>query len=120
MTESAETTALLPVAVDTARSASRTAATDTLKPAADAANGRNRLRLAQPLCVVRRNDERGRIKSIAAADDLAALLLTGGAGSGAHTPERITLSLTGSDALVDHVVYLHELHHRGLNDSTAL
>lgn len=53
-------------------------------------------------------------------DHLAALLLTGPAPSvGAYTPERVTLTLSGTDRLADHVVYLHEMHHRGLNDSTA-
>ncbi len=50
-----------------------------------------------------------------AEDHLAALMLT---GEGA-TPDRVTLTLTGVDRLADHVVYLHEIHHRGLNDSTA-
>jgi hypothetical protein len=53
-------------------------------------------------------------------DHLAQLFFTGAGGSvGAYTPHRTTLSLAGLDAATDHVVYLHEVHHGGLNDSTA-
>jgi hypothetical protein len=53
-------------------------------------------------------------------DHLAALLLTGdGESGGVYTPERTTLTLRGKDDATHHVVYLHEVHHSGLNDSTA-
>jgi hypothetical protein len=56
---------------------------------------------------------------MAANDHLAELMFNGGSSHGAYTPERVTLTLAGRDQLTDHVVYLHEVHHRGLNDSTA-
>jgi hypothetical protein len=57
---------------------------------------------------------------MAANDHLAELMFNGGGPShGIYTPERVTLTLAGRDQLTDHVVYLHEVHHRGLNDSTA-
>jgi hypothetical protein len=57
---------------------------------------------------------------MAGDDHLAELMFNGGGQShGAYTPERVTLTLAGRDQLTDHVVYLHEVHHRGLNDSTA-
>ncbi|MEA2361311.1 MAG: hypothetical protein QOD71_456 [Thermoleophilaceae bacterium] len=57
---------------------------------------------------------------VAGRDHLAQLCFTGVGGSGgAYTPERVSLSLEGVDPVVDHVVYLHEIHHQGLNDSTA-
>jgi hypothetical protein len=57
---------------------------------------------------------------MAERDHLAALMFEGGGVShGSYTPERVTLALSGRDELADHVVYLHEVHHRGLNDSTA-
>lgn len=57
---------------------------------------------------------------MAADDHLAELMFNGdGPSHGAYTPERVTLTLAGRDQRTDHVVYLHEVHHRGLNDSTA-
>jgi hypothetical protein len=52
-------------------------------------------------------------------DHLASLFFNGAGPVGRYTPERVTLSLPGQDRLADRVVYLHEIHHRGLNDSTA-
>jgi hypothetical protein len=53
-------------------------------------------------------------------DHLAELCFAAeGASAGAYTPDRTTLTLAGADAATDHVVYLHEIHHAGLNDSTA-
>ena len=53
-------------------------------------------------------------------DHLGRLFFTGdGPSVGAYTPERVTLSLAGIDSATDHMVFLHEAHHAGLNDSTA-
>lgn len=54
-------------------------------------------------------------------DDLAALSMAGAdaRSSGSFTPERLELSLNGADSVTDLVVYVHEIHHMALNDSTA-
>jgi hypothetical protein len=51
-----------------------------------------------------------------ARDDYPVALLLAGKGTlGSYRPARVTLALTGTD----HAVYLHELHRRRLNNSTA-
>jgi hypothetical protein len=52
-------------------------------------------------------------------DHIASFFFKGARPVGRYTPERVTLSLPGQDQLANRVVYLHEIHHRGLNDSTA-
>lgn len=53
-------------------------------------------------------------------DHLAALLVTGPrASSGLYTPIRSELKLLGQDLIADQLVYVHEVHHAALNDSTA-
>lgn len=52
-------------------------------------------------------------------DHLARLCFEGGPSSGRYTPHGYDLTLHGVDEHVDHVVYLHEVHHAGLNDETA-
>ena len=39
--------------------------------------------------------------------------------AGSYTPDRLDLALTGESRAADLVVYVHEIHHQGLNDSTA-
>jgi hypothetical protein len=54
------------------------------------------------------------------ADHLAELCMAGTAArSGRYTPQRATLSHATGDQAGDLVVYLHEVHHAALNDSTA-
>jgi hypothetical protein len=58
--------------------------------------------------------------SAAEGDHLAALLVTGpAASSGGYTPIRSELKLLGHDLATDQLVYVHEVHHAALNDSTA-
>jgi len=65
-------------------------------------------------------DDGQRGRTAKADDHLAELLFAGdGGSSGAYSPHRTTLALAGTDPATDHVVYLHEIHHSGLNDSTA-
>ena len=53
-------------------------------------------------------------------DHLTALCMAGTAArSGRYTPERATLTLATGEEAGDLVVYLHEVHHAALNDSTA-
>ena len=53
-------------------------------------------------------------------DHLARLCFDRPAGSAGHyTPHAFGLRLSGSEQRVDHVVYLHEVHHAALNDMTA-
>lgn len=39
--------------------------------------------------------------------------------SGSYTPDGVDLTLTGASQAADLVVYVHEMHHQGLNDSTS-
>ena len=50
---------------------------------------------------------------------LARLCLEGTGSTGQYTPQAFNLRLMGTAQAVDHIVYLHEVHHAALNDSTA-
>lgn len=53
-------------------------------------------------------------------DHLTRLCFGAEVASGGHyTPESFTVRLAGIEQRVDHVVYLHEVHHASLNDMTA-
>ena len=54
-------------------------------------------------------------------DHLAALSMVGvqPASAGLYTPDRLDLKLTGESQAADLLVYIHEVHHQSLNDSTA-
>src|SRR5271170_7414112 len=52
-------------------------------------------------------------------DHLARLCLEGPGSSGHYTPHAFSLRLRGVNQSMDHVVYLHEVHHAALNDVTA-
>jgi hypothetical protein len=52
-------------------------------------------------------------------DHLARLCFDGPGSSGHYTPHAYSLRLAGVHQPVDHVVYLHEVHHAALNDVTA-
>jgi hypothetical protein len=52
-------------------------------------------------------------------DHLARLCFDGPGSSGHYTPYAYSLRLQGVSQPVDHVVYLHEVHHAALNDVTA-
>lgn len=53
-------------------------------------------------------------------DHLASLCFSGTSlSSGAYSPRAFDLRLQGLEQPVDHIVYLHEVHHGALNDSTA-
>jgi hypothetical protein len=52
-------------------------------------------------------------------DHLVRLCLDGAGSVGQYTPHSFSLRLHGVDQPVDHVVYLHEVHHAALNDVTA-
>ncbi|GAA0450427.1 hypothetical protein Ade02nite_59590 [Paractinoplanes deccanensis] len=50
---------------------------------------------------------------------LARLCLQGAGSTGHYTPHAFDLRLLGARQATDHIVYLHEVHHAGLNDVTA-
>jgi len=54
-----------------------------------------------------------------ADDHLARLCFEGTGSTGDYTPHAFSLRLTGRERPADHIVYLHEVHHAGLNDMTA-
>lgn len=62
----------------------------------------------------------GGSSSAAGRDHLARLFFaTDGQSSGAYTPLKTDVRLSGTDRVQDAVVMLHEAHHGALNDSTA-
>lgn len=52
-------------------------------------------------------------------EHLARLCLEGTGSSGRYTPHAFNLRLLGAQQAADHIVYLHEVHHAALNDSSA-
>jgi hypothetical protein len=50
---------------------------------------------------------------------LARLCLEGAGSAGRYTPHGFDLRLLGTEQAVDHIVYVHEVHHAALNDVTA-
>ncbi|HEY2576590.1 MAG TPA: hypothetical protein VGI74_09815 [Streptosporangiaceae bacterium] len=55
----------------------------------------------------------------AMTDHLARLCFDGPGSSGSYTTHAFSLRLSGVRQPLDHVVYLHEVHHAALNDVTA-